>query len=325
MPVRKILLILGSCLIIVINGCTFQSDPQNQSTATTAIAVEQTGTALAASRVLETPSFSLNTPTVSIATPLPTSTPLISDGSKLAVVMIKEGEVLNVHASPGDQNTVFTTLAAHAIDIAFTGNAQELDGQIWFEIRTADNASGWVNAENVTEQTASTQFCADRKISALLSQFMGAIQARDGAQIAQLINPRRGLIIRHEWWNPDVGFKGQDILENLFTDATGQDWGVQDGSGLPISGAFKDEILPKLDDMQTGSVLSCNSLDQGLASGGSVGYIQWPFEFTNINYMALYRAAAEGDELNWRTWAIGVEYVSGTPYITILIQYHWEN
>jgi len=325
MPVRKISIIIVCFLIIIISGCNSQSNPQNLSNGTATIIVEQTGTALAASGVLETPGFTLNTPSASSTTPTPTSTPLISDGSKLAVVMIKEGDVLNVQASPGGQSAVLTTLSAHAIDISYTGNSQELDGENWFEIRTVDNLLGWVKAENVTEQVISDQFCADNQINTLISQFMKTIQSRDGVQFAQLINPRRGLIIKHEWWNPDVRYIEHEVLENIFDDDTNQDWGVQDGSGLPIVGAFKDVILPKLDDIQNNSVLICNNLDQGLASGGSTGYIQWPFEYANFNYVAIYRAAPEGDELNWRTWAIGVEYVSGKPYVTFLVQYHWEN
>jgi len=325
MPIRKQFLILLFCLIFVISGCNFQSNLQNQMMGTATVVVEQTGTALAASGVLETPSFALHTPTISPATPSPTSAPLLSGGSKLAVVMIKEGEVLNVYTNPGEQNDVLTTLTARMIDIAATGKSQELDGEHWFEIRTADDGSGWVKSEYVTEHVASTRFCADNKINTKVSQFMQAIQSRDGLRLAELVNPRRGLIIRHEWWNPEVRFVGLDMLENIFDDTANQDWGIQDGSGSPISGAFKDVILPKLDDIQTGSVLSCNNLDQGLASGGAAGFIQWPFEYANFNYVSLYRPAVEGDELNWRTWAFGIEYISGTPYITLLVQYHWEN
>ncbi len=325
MPERKILLIILLCLIIVLSGCNFQNVVQNQNQATTARAVELTGTALAASGVLKTPDFALITPTGSLTTPTPTGTPLISNHSQLAVVMIKEGEVLNVRSNPGDQNGVVATLTAHATNIANTGNSKELDGQTWFEIRTPENAVGWVKADNITEQASSILFCADRKITTLVAQFMTAIQSRDGAKLAQLVNPRRGLIIRHEWWNPEVQFKGQEVLVKLFNDSTSQEWGMQDGSGLPLTGSFKGEILPKIDDVQVGSVQTCNSLEQGLASGGSAGYIEWPFEYTNFNYMTIYRAAQEGDELNWRTWAIGIEYVNGAPYITLLVQYHWEN
>jgi hypothetical protein len=200
-----------------------------------------------------------------------------------------------------------------------------VNGKTWLEIRTADNAVGWVKAENITEQASSTQFCADNKVTALVTQFMSAMQSRDGEKLATLVSPRRGLIIRHEWWNPEIQFVGQDAIKALFNDATSQDWGVQEVSKAPINGSFKDEILPKIDDVQSGSVQTCNSFNQGLSSGGISGYIEWPFEYTNFNYVAIYRAAPQGDELNWRTWAIGVEYVNKIPYIALLVQYHWEN
>jgi hypothetical protein len=28
--------------------------------------------------------------------------------------------------------------------------------------------------------------------------------------------------------------------------------------------------------------------------------------------------------MDWRTWVLGFEYVDGIPYISYLVQYHWE-
>jgi hypothetical protein len=322
---RKIRLILFLCLVLILNGCSSQGVTPSQNALSTDIAVEQTGTALAASGVLKTPSFVLATPSISTALLTPTGAPSVSNGVKLAVVMIKYGEVLNLRSSPGDQNGAAATIQPHTTDIKYTGNSHEVDGKTWFEVRTPENALGWVKADDVTEQASSTQFCADSKVTALITQFMNAVQTRDGEKLAQLVSPRRGLIIRHEWWNPEVQFIGQDVLKAIFNDTTSRDWGVQEVSGLPINGSFKDEILPKIDDVQSGAVQTCNSLNQGLSSGGDSGYIEWPFEYTNFNYVAIYRAAQAGDELNWRTWAIGVEYVNEIPYVALLVQYHWEN
>ena len=49
-----------------------------------------------------------------------------------------------------------------------------------------------------------------------------------------------------------------------------------------------------------------------------------PFEYGNFNYVALYRAADSGDEFNWRTWAVGIEYVRGQPLLVFLVQNAWE-
>jgi hypothetical protein len=43
-----------------------------------------------------------------------------------------------------------------------------------------------------------------------------------------------------------------------------------------------------------------------------------------MNYEALYRAAPAGDEMNWRTWVVGFDYVGGVPYIASVVQYAWE-
>jgi len=191
------------------------------------------------------------------------------------------------------------------------------------EIVTPTGTTGWVNAHYLTEVVDAAVFCSDPRVTNLINAFVSAVQSQDGAALAQLVSPTHGLTIRHNWWNPEVNLQGQSVLADLFTDTTSHDWGVQDGSGLPIQGPFKDEILPLLQDVFNGSYTQhCNDLANG--SGGTAGMVVWPFEYQNINYVALYRAGAPGDELNWRTWAIGVEFVKGQPYIAFLVQYHWE-
>ncbi|MEN6394035.1 MAG: SH3 domain-containing protein [Anaerolineaceae bacterium] len=324
MAIQKLSLVVLLCLNLLFSGCSFQGVSQNPNEPNPAGDLELTGTALAVSGALETPDFTLFTPTAAVVTPSPIVTPVFMPQYPLAVVMVKEEEVLNVLANPNQADHVIATLPPHTTQISTTGKSQEVEGEVWVEIQTPENGTGWVKMVNLTEQVSSMAFCSDKKATALVGEFMGAVQVRDGQKLAQLVSPRRGLIIRHEWWNPEVHFQGSLVLENIFTDSTVFDWGINNGSGQTIQASFKDEILPLIDDVQGGSVQVCNSLEQGLASGGSTGFIRWPGEYANINYIAIYRPAVEGDELNWRTWAIGIEDVNGNPTIAILVQYHWE-
>lgn len=45
-------------------------------------------------------------------------------------------------------------------------------------------------------------------------------------------------------------------------------------------------------------------------------------EYDNLNYYSLMsRPESSPNPYNWRMWAIGVEYVEGQPYVTLLIQF----
>jgi hypothetical protein len=254
-------------------------------------------------------------------TPQPDPFPLMAP--EFGVILVSEGDVLNLRSGPGIENGIIDTLDPHATGIIMTGNRQKVGNSLWVEVQTPTNATGWVNAHFLTEQIESAEFCNDPRLDALLNDFVSAVNSRDGAALAPLISPTHGLTIRVNWWNPEVNFKGPNQIETLFDDARPHDWGIQDGSGRPIQGAFKDEVLPWLDDVLAQNFSRhCNDLENG--SGGSAGFILWPFEVHNMNYMALYRAPQPGDELNWRTWAVGISYHQGQPYIAFLVQYHWE-
>ncbi|MFQ5406965.1 MAG: hypothetical protein ACE5FI_00895 [Anaerolineales bacterium] len=84
-------------------------------------------------------------------------------------------------------------------------------------------------------------------------------------------------------------------------------------------------IAPLLRDVLGGEFQrECNTLETGIAVGNTAGLTVLPFEYANFNYVALYRAAAPGDEFNWRTGAVGIEYLRGEPLIVFLVQYEWE-
>lgn len=251
----------------------------------------------------------------------PDPNPLVN--SEFGVILVSEGDVLNVRSGPGISNGIVDTLQPHATGISMTGNRQTVGNSLWVEVQTPANTTGWVNAHFLTGIVASAEFCNDPRVTALLTIFVNAMNARDGGALAHLISPTHGLTMRVSWWNPEVNFRRPNQIAAIFNDATSLDWGTQDGSGLPIQGAFKDEILPWIDDVLSVNFSQhCNDLENG--SGGSAGYIIWPHEYQNINYVALHRAAQPGDELNWRTWTVGISYHQGQPYIAFIVQYHWE-
>ncbi len=83
-------------------------------------------------------------------------------------------------------------------------------------------------------------------------------------------------------------------------------------------------VYPSLLDISEGASETCNTLAQGLAADWVSGYIQWPFEYANLNYLALFRPAPAGDELNWRMWAFGIEMLNEHPFLTVMVHYQWD-
>jgi len=242
---------------------------------------------------------------------------------EFGVILVTEGDVLNVRSGPGVDNGITDTLAPHATGITMSGNRQKVGNSMWVEIETPSGTLGWVNAHFITESVENDDFCNDLRVTALLDSFVAAVQTRDGEALGQLVSPTHGLTIRVSWWNPEVKFRSQNEVSNIFNSAAVHDWGIQDGSGRPIQGSFSDEVLPWMDDVFNGEYHSnCNDLENG--SGPSAGFVIWPFEYQNINYVAQYRSAPADQEFDWRTWAIGISYHQGQPYISFMVQYHWE-
>lgn len=302
---------------LLLSGCNYPGALASQN---------QSGTMTPIERTAPSPTFMRATPTVeNIPTITVIPTPGLLTAQKVAVVFVSEGNELEIRSRPGADQAVIANISPHAQNITLSKAFEwQDDHELWVEITTADGISGWVDAYYLTNQISSDAFCMDKRVTSLMAQFIDAVKERNGEKFFELVSPLHGLFIRHEWWNPEIQIKDPEQIMNIFTSATSYDWGIQDGNGLEISGSFQDVILPLLSEVVDNSPRSCNTLEQGLASGGSTGFIQWPFEYANLNYIALYRSAPAGDELNWRTWAVGIEFIGNKAYIVALVQYHWE-
>lgn len=267
------------------------------------------------------------TPTVEI-----TPTTMIVDLSasefvqadRFVVVFLPDEYQLDLYQEPGNNQTIIGSIENSNKEIHPTGNYLWIKDTLWVEIQISNMGVGWLDSANLSSLVSPSLFCNDIKVTNVIKEFINAINQRNGERFRELISPIHGLRIKHEWWNPEVRFDDIEDLKEIFEEPRSYEWGIQDSSGLPIHGTFTQVILPLLDDIGKNYSLLCNSLERGLAAGGTAGYIQWPEEYKNINYYSLYRPAADGNELDWRTWVIGFEYIGNQPYILILVQYHWE-
>jgi hypothetical protein len=236
-----------------------------------------------------------------------------------SVAWIAREQELEVHNPAGVAGTVVGRLDFDARGIQLTGLSTSLGSSLWVEIEAAAGQRGWVNFWNLTEDVASEAFCADERAYQLVRRTIDAILTSDGAALASLANPRRGLMIRQEWWNPEVNLSQQD-LESIFEDRQSYDWGEQSGGEFRVTGSFPDVILPLLKDvLEAGSAPSCDWFESGVSSTPA----EWPSEYENLHYYAFFRPAPEkGNRYDWRAWGFGIEYVRGIPYLTSLVHFH---
>jgi hypothetical protein len=262
------------------------------------------------------------TPTT-LVEPGPTLRPTdpISAGLVYAVAWVPGSETLAVRQPAGTSGSKIDELSSDQQGIQLTGNSTLLGSSLWVEILRPGGGSGWVNSWNLTEAVSASDFCADPRVEVLVGQVETALRTRDGAALAELVNPRRGLVVRVDWWNPDVVVP-YPTVSDLLTSPTVIEWGIEQESDNPVEGTFRDTILPALDDvLEAEPTISCNSLNAGRTARS----VQWPDELTNINFYSFYRPPnVPGNELSWRTWAMGIEYVGGKPYLSLLVQYRAE-
>jgi len=139
--------------------------------------------------------------------------------------------------------------------------------------------------------------------------------------LAQLVHPERGLRLHHSWWNPEVRLT-QANVRNIFASNIQIDWGVQDGSGNPITGTFSQEILPLLqNDLLKASESACDEI----LHGGTAGLVRLPDGYEPVHYYSLHRPGTEEFAgMNWGTWVVGVEQWQDSWYVSFLVHFQWE-
>lgn len=283
-------------------------------------------TAVAGSNVTPTELPPPTTTPAPTATAVPEPSPAVASfaapnaAAAYRVAYVTPQDMLNVRAGTGVSANVVGKLppAADAVDI--TGAGQLVDGSTWLPI-AAPGVSGWVNGRFLTGDVLAADFCRDEAVEALLAQLETAVAEEDGAALAELIHPERGLRIRESWWNPEVYITG-DQIPTLFTADTSYEWGREDGSGFAITGSFAEIILPRLQqDLVGADETACNEIPHG----ATAGYVKLPPEYETVHHYAYYRTPDAGaHEFDWGTWAVGVEWWNGRYYLGYLVHYDYE-
>ena len=245
----------------------------------------------------------------------------VAAGRPQAVILVAQGDVLNVRKNAGANYAIVDRLDAHAVNITLSGKEKWVNGVRWVKIQRPAGGVGWVNASYLTEYVAPAAFCADAKVTALLASYKTAMTRQDGALLASLVSPVHGLNVTYLRTGKTITYTPA-LARWVFSSTYAANWGTQPASGLEVKGSFHQEVLPKILDVLSNpnTTTTCNSP----ATGAKNYQYSWSFQYGNINYYALLKPGSPGVDLDWRTWLVGVEYVNGQPYLFSLQHLFWE-
>ena len=160
--------------------------------------------------------------------------------------------------------------------------------------------------------------CGDPQVTAMIDSFKKAILTADGTLLSSLVSPSRGMDVAFFRDGTVITYKPEHA-KFLFETTFEVDWGTEPGSGAMKRGSFHDVVVPELARIfNQPYTLHCNELKHG----GATYEMEWPYQ--SEYYSIHFPGTQANGNLDWQTWVMGIEYVSGKPYVYALIQYFWE-
>jgi hypothetical protein len=238
------------------------------------------------------------------------------------VTMVEEGDVLNVRSGPGVENDIVGEFLPIFAGIEVTGEAARAsDGGIWVPVRRLE-VEGWVNRRFLTEVVEPSVFCDEPSAQTIVERVTQAVETQNGDELAELVHPIRGLLIRYNWWNQENALSKNEV-STLFTTTESRLWGQEQGTGDDLLGTPSEVIVPLLEQdlLADNRQQACNEI----LAGGTAGLVQTPPKYQGLNYYSVYRPPTEEQvEFNWGSWVIGIEYWGDIPYLAYLVHYEWE-
>ena len=321
---RKFVFFVAGLVILSLTGCNL---PRATPTPFPTPILLSSPTPLLTTPTIAEPTATVPTATVSLPTVTPAAATPTTGGAvsgspsgPYAVILVAPSDVLTIRSAAGAGSAAVGSFAATATNVMRTGPSSTVGKALWVQVENPSGGNGWVNAAFLTEYVAPASFCADTRINTLLTNFGNALDDSNGGSLAALVSPAHGMAI-HLWRNGNVvTFYPKDALW-VFGSTYVHHWGAAPGSGLDTNGAFHVVVLPKLLDVfNAGYSLTCNSLGTATQYGSN----PWPLEYSNVNYYTVYKPGTSGDDLDWRYWLVGVEYIQGQPYVFGLIHFQWE-
>jgi len=164
---------------------------------------------------------------------------------------------------------------------------------------------------------AAPNFCSDPKATALIDSLKRAMLNADGPLFSSLVSPN-GMEVRYFRDGTVITYTPEQA-NFLFETTFEANWGAEPGSGLDKTGAFHDVIVPALAEIfNKPYTLHCSELRHG----GATYEVTWPYD--RDFYAIHFPGTDQYGYMDWHTWAAGIEYVNGKPYLYALMQFFWE-
>lgn len=164
-----------------------------------------------------------------------------------------------------------------------------------------------------------TSFCDDPQAANLIKSFSKAVANKDGALLASLVAPVKGMDVRF-YRNGNVINYDVEHAKFVFETTYQANWGVSFGSGENTLGSFHDIVLPSIQQVFTpNAILVCNQLKVG----GATYEPLWPYP--GMNYYSVHFPGTDSNSgMDWQTWAVGMDMTSGKPMLAALAHFVWE-
>jgi hypothetical protein len=160
--------------------------------------------------------------------------------------------------------------------------------------------------------------CTDPQVTTLINSLKSAMLNADGELLSSIVHPSRGIDVRY-FRDGNVVHYTAEQAKFLFETTFEADWGAEPGSGQEKTGSFHDVVVPKLVDVfNTSYTLHCNELKHG----GATYELKWPYQ--GDFYSIYYAGSEQYGNMDWNTWAVGIDYVNGKPFLYALMQFFWE-
>jgi hypothetical protein len=167
--------------------------------------------------------------------------------------------------------------------------------------------------------TIAPAFCNDPRTRALITSFGAAVTTSNGELLASLVSPAQGMDVLFYRDGKVINYDVEHA-KFVFETTYQADWGLSFGSGEPTIGAFKDIVLPSLKVVFTPNAeLVCNQIK----TGGATYQPEWPYPYMDF-YSVHFPGTEEYGDLDWQTWAVGMDNVGGKPYVAALVHFVWE-
>ncbi len=325
---RRLLTLTAILLLLVLAACQNQSEPGLTLPTPLPPAPETAAATVSTTMPAATtvpPTAKAEPTALATVPPSPTTQPPTATTNEVAtgfeVAFVELGDTLNLRSGPGADYPVVAELPRDATGLTVDDAGQALvAGSTWVWVESED-AAGYANSRYLTESVTAADFCNDPHVDAILEDLRTAVANRDGDLLASLVEPERGLRLRHSWWNNEILLRGDEVA-GLFTDDTVYDWGTADGSGLPITGTFSETLLPLLDrDLLPATERACNEVIHGPTAGMTIV----PESYEAVPFISFYRSPGPDQlEFDWGTWVVGIEQWNGQFYLSTLVHYAYE-